>query len=372
MPTTILQPAHFPWYDYSRYSFSLGVAAGGRCFLSGQTASAYDPERRRMAVDGTMAEQARTAYAKMAAVLDADGKTLADVDRVVEYVTADGLDCYDEARAVRLQAFGRHSPAVTTVPVRALLREEALIEIEATAGPAGDLVFLPSIHPIDDAGEIIGASDLLAQTNAVYDAAGRMLEALGLGLDKVVKTTDYITKSARPAYRETAGVRKDRLGPVFPASAGIIMPRLKHADAMIQLDLVATRETPVRIDPGWRRYQRLTYSPAVRAGDLLFISGQGAIDHETGRVLHEGDVAGQAEVIYANVLALVAAAGGGAENLVQTIEYTTPAAQARYREVAGVRTKLLAQPYPASTGPICEALLRPEMLIEIDPLAVLD
>ena len=30
-----------------------------------------------MAVDGTMAEQARTAYAKMAAVLDADGKTLA-------------------------------------------------------------------------------------------------------------------------------------------------------------------------------------------------------------------------------------------------------------------------------------------------------
>jgi enamine deaminase RidA (YjgF/YER057c/UK114 family) len=287
-------------------------------------------------------------------------------------VTPDGLERYDEAREARLAAFGGHAPAVNTVPVRALLREGALIEIEATAGPAGDLVFVPSIHPIDAAGEIIGAGDLVAQTQAVYDTAQRTLEALGLGLDKVVKTTDYVTPAALATYKETARIRKDRLGPVFPASAGIIMPRLMHADAMIQLDLVATRATPRRIDPGWRRYERLTYSPAVRAGNLLFISGQGAIDHQTGRVVADGDVAGQAEFIYGNVLDLVRAAGGGAEHLVQTIEYTTPAAQARYREVAGVRARLLAQPYPASTGPICETLLRREMLIEIDPLAVLD
>ncbi len=375
MATTLINPSRFPWYDHTRYSFSLGVAAGGRCYLSGQTASTYDAERRRMAVDGGMAEQARTAYAKIEAVLDGADMSLTDVDRVVEYVTPDGLERYDEAREARLQAFARETPAVGTVPVRALLRDGALIEIEATAGAAGepgDLVNLGSIHPIDELGEIIGAGDLVAQTNAVYDQAERMLAALGLGLDKIVKTTDYVTPAALPAYKETAAIRRDRLGPVFPASAGIIMPRLMHAEAMIQLDLVATRATPVRVDPGWRRHDRLTYSPAVRAGRLLFISGQGAIDHDTGRVLHHGDVAGQAEIIYGNVLAVVAEAGGSAGNLVQTIEYTTPAAQARYREVAGVRTRLLARPYPASTGPICEALLRPEMLIEVEALAVLD
>jgi hypothetical protein len=40
--------------------------------------------------------------------------------------------------------------------------------------------------------------------------------------------------------------------------------------------------------------------------------------------------------------------------------------------VAGVRAKLLREPYPASTGLVCEALLRPEMLIEVDPFAILD
>ena len=85
-----------------------------------------------------------------------------------------------------------------------------------------------------------------------------------------------------------------------------------------------------------------------------------------------GDVVAQAEYTYANVLKVVEAAGGGPENLVKTIEYVTPAALERYREVGKSRSKLLSEPYPASTGIICEALLRPEMLIEVDPLAVLD
>jgi hypothetical protein len=57
---------------------------------------------------------------------------------------------------------------------------------------------------------------------------------------------------------------------------------------------------------------------------------------------------------------------------VKTIEYVTPAALERYRSVAGVRSKLLREPWPASTGLVCEALLRPEMLIEVDPFAILD
>jgi hypothetical protein len=37
-----------------------------------------------------------------------------------------------------------------------------------------------------------------------------------------------------------------------------------------------------------------------------------------------------------------------------------------------VRTRLLREPYPPSTGVICETLLRPEFQIEIDSLAILD
>jgi hypothetical protein len=69
---------------------------------------------------------------------------------------------------------------------------------------------------------------------------------------------------------------------------------------------------------------------------------------------------------------VVAAAGGVPQHLIKTIEYVTPSALEQYRGVAGVRSKLLREPWPASTGLVCEALLRPQMLIEVDPFAILD
>jgi enamine deaminase RidA (YjgF/YER057c/UK114 family) len=88
--------------------------------------------------------------------------------------------------------------------------------------------------------------------------------------------------------------------------------------------------------------------------------------------VYAGDVAAQAEYTYSNIIEVLRAAGAGPENLLKTIEYVTPAGLERYREVAAVREKLLKAPYPASTGAVCETLLRPEFEIEIDPLAILD
>jgi enamine deaminase RidA (YjgF/YER057c/UK114 family) len=371
-PFTPLRPARFPWFDYSRYSFSLGLSSPAGTYLSGHTASEYDPAARRIVVRGTMTEQVRTAYAKIGAILEAGGLGYRDVTRIVEYVRPEGIERHAEAAAVRAQLFGGNELTVNTVPVKSLLRPEAFIEIEVTAGSPADVVYLPTVQPLDDQGNIIGAGDVVAQTQAIFERAGRMLAALGLGFDRVVKTLDYITPAALAAYKGTGRVRKQYLGPVYPAAAGIIMPRLLHPQALIQYDFIASREAPVAVNPGWTRYQKLTYSPAVRAGRLLFMSGQGSLDPATERVLFDGDVAAQAEYTYGNILKVLEAAGGGPRHLVKTIEYVTPAALARYREVAAVRAKLLREPFPASTGLVCEALLRPEMLIEIDPFAILE
>jgi enamine deaminase RidA (YjgF/YER057c/UK114 family) len=388
MTLTAIEPARFPWFDYSRYSFSLGLRTATGAYLSGHTASEYDPVAKRIVVRAGMTEQTRTAYAKIGAILEAAGFGYGDVVRVVEYVRPEGIERYAEAAAVRDEVFGAHRPAVNTVPVKSLLRPEALIEIEVTAGPVGPgsapvaglpttresagVVFLPSIEPLDDRGAIVGAGDLVAQTEAIFARAARMLAGLGLGFDRVVKTVDYLTPAALSAYKATGRVRRDHLGPVYPGAAGILMPRLLHPDALIQYDFIATRDAPVAVNPGWTRYQKLTYSPAVRAGRLLFMSGQGALDPASERVLFDGDVVAQAEYTYQNVLKVVAAAGGGPQHLVKTIEYVIPAALPRYRDVAGVRTRLLREPYPASTGLVCAALLRSEMQIEIDPFAILD
>ncbi len=376
MTFTAIKPASFPWFDYSRYSFSLGLKTGTGTYLSGHTASEHDPATKRMVVRGGMTDQVRTAYAKIGAILEAAGYGYGDVVRIVEYVKPEGIERYAEAAAVRAEVFGAHQPTVNTVPVKALLRPDAFIEIEVTAGAAirdsAGVVFLPSVQPTDERGNIIGAGDVVAQTRAVFEKAGKMLAALGLGFSNVVKTLDYTTPAALANYKYTGRVRKEHLGPVYPGSAGILMPRLLHPEALIQYDFTASRETPVAINPGWSRYQKLTYSPAVKAGKMLFMSGQGALDPETERMLFDGDIVAQAEYTYQNILKVLAAAGGGPEHLVKTIEYVTPAGLARYREVAAVRARLLREPFPASTGLVCELLLRPEMLIEVDPLAILD
>lgn len=378
MSFAAIQPSHFPWFDYSRYSFSLGLKTPAGTYLSGHTASEYDSAARRIVVRGGMSEQVRTAYAKIGAILEAAGLRYGDVVRVVEYLRPEGIERYAEAAAVRAEVFGAHRPAVNTVPVKSLLRPEAFIEIEVTAAakPAppesAGVVFLPSVQPVDDQGNIVGAGDVAAQAQAIFERAGRMLAALGLGFDRVVKTLDYITPAALAGYKATGRVRKAHLGPVYPGAAGILMPRLMHPQALIQYDFIATRDTPVAVNPGWTRYQKLTYSPAVRAGRLLFMSGQGSLDPATERVLFDGDVVAQAEYTYGNILKVLEAAGGGPQHLAKTIEYVTPAALERYRDVARVREKLLRAPWPASTGLVCEALLRPEMQIEVDPFAILD
>jgi enamine deaminase RidA (YjgF/YER057c/UK114 family) len=241
----------------------------------------------------------------------------------------------------------------------------------AAARGAHGIVYLSSVLPVDDRGEIVGTG-LLEQTEAVFDRAGRMLEAAGLGWSHVTKTLDYSTPATLSDYKATGRARRERLGPVYPGAAGILMSRLAHPDALIQLDIMASTEPLEVVNPGWSRYEKLTYSPAVRAGNVLFLSGQAALDPETERAVHAGDIAAQADYTYANIVRVLEAAGAGPEHLVETVEYVTPAGLPRYREVAEVRRRHLVEPWPSSTGIICSGLLRPEFEIEIDPLAILD
>src|SRR5262249_49833359 len=198
--------------DYSRHPCWLGLQAATGTYLSGTTASEYDPAAKRIVVRGGMTDQARTAWAKIGAILESGGLRYADVTCVVEYVKPEGIERYAEAAAVRREVVGKHEPVLHAVPVKALLRPDAFIEIEVTASPSpgkpdtSGVVFLPTIQPVDDRGDIVGAGDIVAQTRSIFERAGKMLAALGLGFDRLVKTLDYITPAARATYKGTARV----------------------------------------------------------------------------------------------------------------------------------------------------------------------
>ena len=113
---------------------------------------------------------------------------------------------------------------------------------------------------------------------------------------------------------------------------------------------------------------RYTFSPAVRAGNLLFISGTTAGD-ESGRIVGAGDIVAQARYIFQKLGRLLEAAGAGFEHIVQTTEYVTTTEN--YAKTAAVRREFFKERFPTATGVIVAGLLREGALIEISAVAVL-
>ena len=62
------------------------------------------------------------------------------------------------------------------------------------------------------------------------------------------------------------------------------------------------------------------YSPAIKAGNLLFVSGQIPIDPASGALI-DGDITAQTEQVMRNLAALLNAASAGFEHVVKTTVY---------------------------------------------------
>ena len=123
------------------------------------------------------------------------------------------------------------------------------------------------------------------------------------------------------------------------------------------------------VNPGWPRYEHYTFSPAVRKGNLLFISGLTATD-EAGNLVGEGDIVAQTRHIFGQMEQILRAADGSLDDIVKTVDYIVT--MDHYRDTAEVRREVFPRGFPAATGIVVKELLRPGALIEIDAVAVLD
>ena len=110
------------------------------------------------------------------------------------------------------------------------------------------------------------------------------------------------------------------------------------------------------------------FSPGIKSGRLLFVSGQAAVG-ENGEVVGPGDTARQAEYPLARVKAIVEAAGATMDDVVSTNTYLTP--DADYAAFNGARSRTFPVDPPASTTVVVHALLRPGLLVEIQAVAVI-
>ncbi|MDE3154237.1 MAG: RidA family protein [Acidobacteriota bacterium] len=108
------------------------------------------------------------------------------------------------------------------------------------------------------------------------------------------------------------------------------------------------------------------YSPAVRMGSLLFLSGQIPLDPATGAMV-EGDIAAQTRRVMDNLGALLTAAGLSFEAVARTTVYLTDMAD--FPAMNAVYGTYFTAPAPARATVQVSALPKGAQ-VEIDLIAV--
>jgi enamine deaminase RidA (YjgF/YER057c/UK114 family) len=106
----------------------------------------------------------------------------------------------------------------------------------------------------------------------------------------------------------------------------------------------------------------------VRGGRTLYISGQIAID-SSGNLVGSGDFSAQVKQVFANLKARLDEAGASFNDVVKLNLYLLDAS--KYQIVRDIRnTHMNREDPPASTLVVVTQLFRPELLIEVDAIAV--
>jgi 2-iminobutanoate/2-iminopropanoate deaminase len=121
---------------------------------------------------------------------------------------------------------------------------------------------------------------------------------------------------------------------------------------------IQTQNAPAAIGP---------YSQAIKAGDLLFVSGQIPLDAATGELIRSG-VADETKKVLDNLKAIIEAAGGGLGDVVKTTIFLKD--MNNFGVVNEIYGTYFPQPFPARAT-VEVARLPRDVNVEIEAVAKL-
>lgn len=109
------------------------------------------------------------------------------------------------------------------------------------------------------------------------------------------------------------------------------------------------------------------YSQAIRAGGLLFCSGQIPLDPETGDLVGSGDVVAQARQVLTNLSAVLEAGGSNLGSVVKTTIFLK--SMGDFPKVNAIYEEFFKAPAPARST-VEVARLPKDVLVEIEAIAI--
>ena len=110
------------------------------------------------------------------------------------------------------------------------------------------------------------------------------------------------------------------------------------------------------------------FSPATRAGSMVFVSGQVSVD-AGGNLIGEGDARAQSDQCFKNVEAALSAAGAGWDDVTKITAFMIDVND--YPGYAAARLEIFPENGPASSTVIIKELVNPKYLVEIEAIAVI-
>ena len=116
-------------------------------------------------------------------------------------------------------------------------------------------------------------------------------------------------------------------------------------------------------------YAPFKIAQAYRVGDLIFTSGQAAID-KSGNIVGIGDFDAQADQSFANLDELLRAGGSDLSKVVKVTIYLRD--MANFPKILALRERYFTPPYPADTIVEVSSLALPELEIEIEAIALVN
>ena len=109
------------------------------------------------------------------------------------------------------------------------------------------------------------------------------------------------------------------------------------------------------------------FTHVAKKGKFVFISGQTANpEAEAGNL----DPSAQAERVFGYLKQAIEAAGGDMSDIVKITIYLTDLSQ--FPSILEWRPKYFALPYPAATCIVVDSMVRRELIMEIEAIAILD
>lgn len=123
----------------------------------------------------------------------------------------------------------------------------------------------------------------------------------------------------------------------------------------------------IKVDPD--PYEPFRLAQGYRAGELLFLSGQAAID-SNGKIVGRGDFDTQAKQAFRNLDRVLRAGGSSLKNVIKVTIFLTD--MAHFSRIVELRGQWFTPPYPADTIVEVRSLYSPDAMIEIEAVAIVD